>query len=708
VRRVDVGSLVNLRVMVVEDENIVAKDIELTLRAGGHTVCGIASAGVEAVEMAERTRPDLVLMDIRLHGEVDGIEAARRIQERLNVPVVFLTAYADERTLQRAAAVAPYGYLLKPFDEKELYVTVLIAACKHRAFAELDERVRERADEIARSEVKYRQIEAVAQLGVFALTTRDVQAVIDRAIEVVAETLGTEFVAVFEVLPGRDELLLRAGAGWEPGLVGVATVGAERHSQGGYTLLSSEPVIVGDLQAEARFTPSSLLTRHGVVSGLSVVIHAAGAYGVLGAHTGARRDFPESDVHFLQAVANVLAGAIVRTTGEEQIRAADRVVAERSRQTDAERAAREVAEAANQAKDEFLAMLAHELRNPLAAIRSGVAVLDRLGAPGDRSARSRELIARQVAHLARVVDDLIDVSRAITGKIVLDVQRVDLADLVRRHVHTLRTTGSLEHHAIAVDAESAWVDGDPTRLEQIVGNLTLNAVKYTPAPGRIALAVGIDAGEAVLRVQDSGVGIPADLLPRVFDLFVQGTGSLDRAQGGLGVGLTLVRRLVELHRGTVKASSAGPGQGSVFTVRLPARSPLPVTAHAERVTRAVRPCRVLVVEDNRDARESLRQLLEVWGHEVHEADDGLAAIEIAAHWKPDVTLVDIGLPGADGYEVCRRLRSAGGGQATRVVAVTGYGQPDDRRRATDAGFNAHLVKPVDPDHLQRVIAELLG
>jgi signal transduction histidine kinase/CheY-like chemotaxis protein len=366
-----------------------------------------------------------------------------------------------------------------------------------------------------------------------------------------------------------------------------------------------------------------------------------------------------------------------------------------------EQSARAEAEAASRAKDEFLAMLGHELRNPLGAISNATRVLHEIG---DQATRLQDIIGRQTQHLARLLDDLLDVSRLTMGKIALSRRAVDLREVVRDSLGVLEQEGKTDRHDVHVIAEPALVDGDPTRLEQIVRNLLDNALKYTPPGGRVNVTVSRDGEEAVLRVTDTGAGIPAEVLPRIFDLFVQAERSLERSMGGLGLGLTLVKRLVELHGGSVSAWSAGPEQGSEFVIRLPILPDadglpdpvaLPVAAGPE--------LRVLVVEDNRDAREGLRMLLEAWGHQVEEAEDGQRGLDLALGSRPDVALVDVGLPVLDGYQVAQAIRGAPGGERLLLVAVTGYGQPEDARRAREAGFDAHLVKPIDPDELRRLL-----
>lgn len=364
--------------------------------------------------------------------------------------------------------------------------------------------------------------------------------------------------------------------------------------------------------------------------------------------------------------------------------------------------ARAEAESANRAKDVFMAMLGHELRNPLGAIASAVGVLN-VRAPEAAAARARTIIGRQVQHLAHLVDDLLDVSRVTTGKVFLNRRPLNLADVVTDVAHAWRTAGRFERHRVSVDAVPVWVEADETRMEQIISNLLGNAVKYTPADGSVSLLLASDGDSAVLKVADTGVGIPADDLDKVFDLFVQGEQALDRAQGGIGVGLTLVRSLVVMHGGTVEANSNGVNKGTVFTVRLPriappGQQPVPrpeLTAGGARQ-------RVLLIEDNDDARTALGDVLSADGHEVHQAADGPSGIEAALRLHPDVVLVDVGLPGLDGYEVAQRIRSAQNGKPVRLIALTGYGRSEDKERARIAGFDAHLVKPIDLDRLYAV------
>lgn len=363
---------------------------------------------------------------------------------------------------------------------------------------------------------------------------------------------------------------------------------------------------------------------------------------------------------------------------------------------------RDRAEQESQAKDEFMAMLAHELRNPLSAISAAVQVLEASNGQDAPALRARSIIGRQVQHLARLVDDLLEVGRVVTGKIVLDRCPIDFADLVHRAVAVCAERRGDQR--LEVTAQPVWIEGDLVRMEQIVNNIVGNAVKYTPAGGTIRVRVNIEGSDAILRVEDNGYGIAPELLPRVFDLFVQGERTLDRAQGGLGIGLTLVRRLVELHGGTVAAFSDGPGRGSVFTVRLPKlsapqRTESPIATHP--------PCpskrRVLLIEDNRDAREMFRMMLELAGHEVLEAEEGVSGLELLKAARPDVAVIDVGLPGLNGYEIARRFREEPDSDGVMLVALTGYGTSEARERSRISGFDHHLIKPVNAETLQEIM-----
>ncbi len=363
---------------------------------------------------------------------------------------------------------------------------------------------------------------------------------------------------------------------------------------------------------------------------------------------------------------------------------------------------------ADRRKDEFLAMLAHELRNPLAAVNNAVAVLKRTDARESRD-WAGEVVERQVRQLARLIDDLLDVSRITSGKIRLRRESIDAGPVLEQAIEAVRPLVEERKHTLVVDFERDRLPlrADPTRLEQIVVNLLTNAAKYTESGGRIWLSAAVEGDEVVIRVRDDGVGIAPELLPQMFVLFAQGDRSLARSEGGLGIGLTLVHRLAELHGGAVSATSDGPGLGSEFTVRLPA-SARPKAAPSEARTptaeaRKISGSRILVVDDNVDTARGMARLLKLLGNEVRVAHDGPEALELARQARPDFVLLDIGLPGLDGYQVATQLRLEECGRGATIIAVSGYGQDEDKRRSRAAGFDHHLVKPVDFDSLISLI-----
>jgi signal transduction histidine kinase/CheY-like chemotaxis protein len=359
-------------------------------------------------------------------------------------------------------------------------------------------------------------------------------------------------------------------------------------------------------------------------------------------------------------------------------------------------------ERAVRARDQFLAMLGHELRNPLGAITLAAALLEQ---NSGNQAKQLAILRRQTDHMARLVDDLLDVARVTAGKIVLRRAPIDLADAARRSMNAHELTARDRSITLRLVAPSAplAVEADAVRIDQIVNNLVSNSLKYTPRGGEVTVEVVAEGDRVCLAVTDTGVGIAPEILPRIFDLFAQAEGTLDRAQGGLGIGLTLVRRLVELHGGDVAVDSAGVGKGARFVVRLPrVDAPHLEDEAAPAGGPSASRRRVLLVEDMADHREILRELVASLGHEVEVAEDGLSGFEQALRFHAEVMVVDIGLPGIDGYELARRVRARLGAGVT-LIAVTGYGQPEDRRRALAAGFNLHLTKPVDVDAMRDAI-----
>jgi PAS domain S-box-containing protein len=488
----------------------------------------------------------------------------------------------------------------------------------------------------------------------------------------------------------------RAAGRW--GIAAAEGLSAEYQSAVVETLLHSQaapstPMVVSEIDQEPLLAGHrALLEQEGVRSMLvlPLPLHAA-VEGTLVFYYHQGHQFDDIDLKVSSALANLAASAIATTElYEAASQRADQLVE------------------ADRLKDQFLAMLAHELRNPLNAICTAVEVTYRTPWGTAAYERAREVIERQSMHMARLVDELLDVSRITHARIELHPQRLSLARLVRDTAENHRSL--LEAVGVSLNLKlpdgPVWVEGDPTRLHQTLGNLLQNAAKFTDRGGRVSVQLAADDGEGMARmtVADTGIGIAPELLPSLFQPFVQADRSLDRARGGLGLGLTLVKGIVELHGGRVSASSEGVGHGSTFVVEIPLQ-PAPEGADALSDATVVGPDkrRVLIIEDNTDAAETLRDLLELFGHRVEVAYSGPAGVEMARLARPDVVLCDLGLPGMDGYAVAAALRQDPATTSSRLIAVTGYGQAEDLRRSAEAGFDAHLTKPVEAELLQQVL-----
>jgi len=596
-----------------------------------------------------------------------AVVLATLLARRIRRPITDLARAAGALGRGEAIVMAP-----APVREVAMAATAL-----QQAGALLESRARE-------DETRRRTAEALAEVGKTLTQSLDTGLVAQRVVDSVRAVLRARAVGL-HVVDATGAMPTIAVSGdvtqtWALNVVyppGAGTIGL--------AVRERRVVVTGDSLGDARiWYPADIAARIAQASyrsllAVPLIVHDR-VIGVLGVGDILGREYDATDVDLAHALADQAAVALENARLYQD--------AEQRRQE---------AETANRAKDEFLAMLGHELRNPLGAIANAVGVLDRTRDDAEVARRAHEIIDRQVNHLARLVDDLLDVGRVVTGKIVLERRPLDLAAAVSSAVSTL-VAGAPPGPRVVLETSPVWIDADTTRVEQVAVNLVSNALKYTPSHGTVRVSVARDGEHAVLRVQDDGIGMSPELLARVFDLFVQGDRSLDRAPGGLGIGLTLVRRLVELHGGTVAAASDGPGRGAVFTVRLPAVAPPDKTDAANGRPAPAAHRRVVIVEDNDDAREMLRHLLEMSGHEVHEARDGPAGVGLALAVRPDVVLIDLGLPGLDGYAVARSIR-AQRGQTIRLVAITGYGLPDDQRRTREAGFDVHLVKPVDPAEL---------
>ena len=763
-----------VNILLVDDQpdNLLA--LEAVLGDLGQNLVRAESGG-EALRCLLDMDVAVVLLDVQMP-EMDGFETARMIRARektRHTPIVFLTAYSTNDTaVQHGYSLGAVDYVLKPFEPE-------VIRAKVATFVELD--LKSRA---LQGEIHQRRQAEDAVRGLARSLERRVQERTEE-LQAVNRSLQQEMRQRQYAEEKREEMLAREEAARIAAEAAVRAneelLHALQASEAQYRLMAEAiPQLVWTAAADGTvdyvnqqwldFTGSSLSDVRD--RGWGPMVDPRDAQSALekwddsrrtgetyAAEYRIRRTDGESRWHLVRAVPlRDAAGVIQRWLGTC---------------TDIEDQKR-----ADRAKDEFLAMLGHELRNPLTPIRNALQVLQECAASDPKLARSLSVVDRQVSHMTHLVDDLLDVSRITSGRIHLRQERVDLREIAGTAAEATRSVVEARQHEFDVKLPPApvWVDADSTRIEQVITNLLHNAAKYThpgggielivreetekPAPakekaGSLAARGGAVAAAAIVCVRDTGVGIAPDMLPRVFELFTQAERSLDRSEGGLGLGLTLVRTLVELHGGSVRAHSDGVGKGSEFVVRLPlagapapheddsgspplpagARSPMNGRSSAaiqethagdggipqQQSELSLEPRRVLIVEDNPDAAETLSDLLQLWGHEVRVMPDGRVAADAAIEFRPHVVLLDIGLPGMDGYEVARQIRAAekqmladcqGSRSRDRpskphpiaLIAVTGYGQEDDRRRSRDAGFDRHLTKPLDPEALRAILA----
>ena len=637
-------------------------------------------SGTEALREVLQREFAVILLDVNMP-DIDGFETAaliRRHRRSAHTPIIFITSYADELQTAKGYSLGAVDYILSP-------VVPEILRSKVRVFVELhllQKRVARQADE------RVALAASAAALEVAREANRRSAALSD---------LSHALSGLLDVHAGLHILLRQV----VPSLAAGASV-----------VLLDERMQV---QQAARLRDADSLPVD--VSPDALTAEESSALAMAGA-SGPREDFVYRLSHGDRLLGVLLVHGEPTVLGatlleEAATRAAVAFAAAQLHQSlQAEIAERRQAEArledASRRKDEFIAMLSHELRSPLAPIRNAVEVIRRLS-PRDATLQwATDITDRQVRQLTRLVDELLDVARISQGKIVLQRAPVDVAALVAQCIEAQAPFIAARRQTLtqALPREPVWVQGDAARIEQVVSNLLSNAVKYTPDEGRLHIGVAAEGAEAVITVRDNGMGIEADLLPRVFDLFEQGHRALDRSQGGLGIGLTLVQMLVKLHGGRVEALSAGAGQGAEFRVYLPHQATLAPAILPGEAARSepVLKRRILVVDDQADVADTTAAMLGLSGHEVRTARDGREALEEAIAFEPDVVLLDIGLPRMDGYEVARRLRQLEPTRRALLVALTGYGQPADRQRSREAGFDEHLLKPVDPAALDALVA----
>jgi signal transduction histidine kinase len=637
-----------------------------------------ASSGEEALKLVLRQEFAVILLDVYMPG-LDGFETARLIRQRkrsAHTPIIFLTAFADEARAARGYAHGAVDYISTPIVPEILRAKVRVFVELFRMRQQVARQAEEKALRAAAEEAARRSAflaEASRVLG----GSLDVEVTLPLLARLCIPRLADlSFVCLADARgePGRLE-----GA-WNEGGVARPASEVDRPVPGWLRGSIRQALATGKAERPSGLDPGGPLE-----SALILPLSARGrTLGALALGTAGRRHDAD-EVALAEDFAGRAAAALDNALLVHDIQENDRH------------------------RNEFLAMLAHELRNPLAPIRNAVHILRLVPPATSVIAEARDVIDRQVTHLVRLVDDLLDVSRISRGKIHLQLAAVEAAAVVHSAVETSRPLIDERRHdlVLSLPAEPVRLEADPVRMAQVLSNLLNNAAKYTDPGGRIWLGVEADAGEVVFRVRDSGLGIAPEMLPRIFDLFIQADKSLDRAHGGLGVGLTLVRFLVGMHGGRVEAHSAGPGHGSEFVVRLP-RTPETSLQPAPAPGAGARPAaarRILVVDDNVDAASSLGWLLRLDGHEVRLAHDGPAALGVGREFRPDTVLLDIGLPGMSGFEVARQFREEAATRGALLVAVTGYSQGEDRRRSREAGFDQHLIKPVQLSDLREVLAE---
>jgi len=655
---------------------------------GHELVC--AHSGAEALKEILKKEFAAILLDVNMP-DIDGFETAaliRKYKRSANTPIIFVTSYADELQTIRGYSLGAVDYILSPIVPEILRSKVKVFVDLHLAQRRLRRRVAERvalaAAEGARkvAEENTQRSNFLSHASRLLTATLDPEIAARRLMELLVPEFGVcaavalcdadgEPDVVFECESspaGRLRMRRRAAgelgegelASWREGLVAETTAVAKR---GGPLRLP-------------------LVTAARVVGAL--VLWTEGADPAI---------VPELAERSAVALENARLYRSLQLEIEER-----RGIESRLQES-------------NRRKDEFLAMLSHELRNPLAPIRTAVEVIRQVAPDDPKVMWGMDITRRQIDQLTRLVEDLLDVARINQGKIALQLDALDLREVVEHAVETALPFIRARRHQLTktLPDSPVMLRGDFARLSQVVANLLNNAAKYTEEGGTIDVTLATTAeAKAVVTVTDNGIGIDADLLPNVFELFEQGKQSLDRAQGGLGVGLTLVQRLVEMHNGNVEATSAGVGAGAQFRVTMPC-----LVEVGERPAQvAVQPpprraCRILVVDDNQDAAQATAVLLELAGHEVKAVGDGHDALASAPVFAPHVVLLDIGLPRLDGYAVARELRTLDETSSACLIALTGYGQPADRGRAMEAGFDHHLTKPADPDELLRVIQEWL-
>ncbi|MEP6873197.1 MAG: response regulator [Burkholderiales bacterium] len=677
-------------------------------------------SGREALREILQREFAVILLDVNMP-DIDGFETAKLIRQYKRsalTPIIFITSYADEMQTAHGYSLGAVDYILSPVVPHVLRSKVQVFVQLHA----MQRQIRRQADAQAAFAAAESARAVAEENDRRSAFLSNASRVLTRSLQVAVGMRDLAGLIVPELAPLA--MVLRADAGALRGSLLLATdAGAGRASFQEVACSALDPNLLSALQAVIRdgertnLTPPQLHALN--APGFGPASHRAGDAShwleagslvplltgdrVLGAMLVAARHRGSNSAAIDWRVLDEL--------GVRAAAALENAQLYESLQSEiVERRAAEVGlQESSRRKDEFLAMLSHELRNPLAPIRTAVEVMRRLGPADSKFTAASDITIRQLRHMTRLVDELLDVARISQGKIVLAREKVDLNLVIEHCVETSQPFIEAREQLLRVVPFSniVWADGDFARIAQVVSNLLHNASKYSSVGSAINLTARLEASAAVIRVRDEGIGIDADLLPHVFDLFTQGRRGLDRAQGGLGVGLTLARRLAELHSGTLEALSEGAGRGSEFVLTLPSVQRLrgPAIEAPLILATVSKDCRILIVDDNQDAAESIATFFRLQGQTVRTAADGARALDEAADFAPDVVVLDIGLPLLDGYEVARRLRQLPATRNAFLLALTGYGQAQDRMRAEEAGFDRHFAKPADPTALLTAVDE---
>jgi signal transduction histidine kinase/DNA-binding response OmpR family regulator len=691
-----------VNILVVDDLPDKLLAFQVVLEELGQNLV-MVSSGAEALrELLEREFA-VVLLDVNMP-DIDGIETAELIRQHrktAHTPIIFVTAYADEMQTARGYQLGAVDYILSPIVPEILRSKVRVFVDLYRAQRRAQIVARAEADRAAAEEATRRSdflAYASRELGASLDLEEGMHKLLELAVPRVAEAAllcvsaeGEPMLLERSVREGTLATRMLATQDALPRSLREAIEEAAREGREIDVPIWANPRVRSEWPPELR-SARALPVRSGEQTLGALLLGSlrpAPAYG------------PADQAMISELVSR--AGMALENA---------RLYSSLKREIARTREAEEKLIEASRRKDEFLAMLSHELRNPLAPIRNAVELVRRIAPADPRLAWARDVVDRQVSHMAQLVDELLDVSRITQGKITLRKETIELEKVLAHALETARPLIEARRHELEVriDAGPVWMVGDFARLAQVIANLLNNAAKYTPEGGRIELVATVAEGEAAVVVRDNGVGIDRELLPRVFDLFSQGERSLDRSLGGLGVGLTVVQRLVELHQGRVEVASEGPGRGAEFRILLPCISEVPAgdaapSREPPRPIPRAKGRRVLVVDDNFDAADSIAVLLRMEGHEVKTVADAAQALASAEVFAPFAVVLDIGLPGMDGYTLARELRKLPRLSDALFIALTGYGQKEDQAQAIAAGFHHHFIKPADPRAIHAAIVE---